>query len=69
MTKHYMVDAVIALTLGTGIGMMLSVFGQKALNQHYKATCNSKPQHNLIYTQGFLGDTYYCIKDADIKSN
>jgi hypothetical protein len=69
MTKHYMVDAVIALVLGTGVGMMLSVFGQKAINQHYKNTCNDKPHHNLIYTQGFLGDTYYCIRNAELKAN
>jgi hypothetical protein len=62
-----MFDATLALVLGTGVGMMLSVFGQKAINQHYKATCNSRPNHNLIYTQGFLGDTYYCIHNAELK--
>jgi hypothetical protein len=62
-----MFDATLALVLGTGVGMMLSVFGQKAINQHYKATCNSRPNHNLIYTQGFLGDTYYCIQNAELK--
>jgi len=67
MTKHYMFDAVLALVLGTGIGMFLSVLGQKAINEHYKATCNSRPNHNLIYTQGFLGDTYYCIHNAELK--
>jgi len=61
MTKNYMVDATLALVIGTGVGIVLSVFGQKALNQHYKATCNSRPNHNLIYTKGFLGDVYYCI--------
>jgi hypothetical protein len=61
MTKHHMFDAVLAITMGTGIGILLSVFGQKALNQHYKRTCHQQPGHNLIYTQGFLGDTYYCI--------
>ena len=62
-----MFDATLALVLGTGVGMMLSVFGQKAINQHYKATCNSRPNHNLIYTQGFFGDTYYCIHNAELK--
>jgi len=61
MTKNYMVDATLALVIGTGVGMVLSVFGQKAINQHYKATCNLRPNHNLIYTKGFLGDVYYCI--------
>jgi hypothetical protein len=62
-----MFDATLALVLGTGVGMLLSVFGQKAINQHYKATCNSRPNHNLIYTQGFLGDTYYCIHNAELR--
>jgi hypothetical protein len=67
MTKHYMVDATVAIVLGTGIGMILSVFGQKLLNQHYKATCPSQPGHNLILVRGFLGDAYYCIKPDLVK--
>lgn len=64
MTKHYMFDAVLSITMGTGIGLLLSVFGQKALNQHYIATCNDRPNHNLIMVDGLLGDTYYCIHNA-----
>ena len=64
MTKHYMFDAVLSITMGTGIGLLLSVFGQKALNQHYLQPCHDRPNHNLIMVTGFLGDTYYCIKDA-----
>jgi hypothetical protein len=67
MTKNYMFDATLVLVLGTGVGMILSVLGQKAINQHYKATCNTRPNHNLIYTQGFLGDTYYCIHNAELR--
>jgi hypothetical protein len=62
-----MVDAVLAITMGTGIGLLLSVFGQKAVNQHYLKTCHAKPNHNLIMVDGFLGDTYYCINNAEIK--
>ena len=61
MTNNHLTDSVIAIVVGTGIGMVLSVFGQKMLNQHYKNTCHNQPGHNLIYTKGFLGDTYYCI--------
>ena len=64
MTKHYMFDAVLAITMGTGIGLLLSVFAQKGLNQHYLATCHDRPNHNLIMVTGFLGDTYYCINNA-----
>jgi hypothetical protein len=61
MTNNYLFDSCVALVLGTGCGLLLSIGGQKILNQHYKRTCHQQPGHNLIYTQGFLGDTYYCI--------
>jgi hypothetical protein len=61
MTNNHLTDFVIAIVLGTGVGMILSVFGQKALNQHYKNTCHERPGHNLVLTRGFLGDTYFCI--------
>lgn len=61
MTNNHLTDSVIAITLGVGAGMILSVFGQKALNQHYKNTCHEQPGHNLVLTRGFLGDTYFCI--------
>jgi len=61
MTDNHLTDSVIAIVLGTGVGMLLSVFGQKMLNQHYKNTCHEKPGHNLILSRGFIGDTYYCI--------
>jgi len=61
MQRNEFADACIAMTLGIGAGMLLSVFGQKLLNQYYRNTCHNHPGHNLIYTKGFLGDTYYCI--------
>jgi hypothetical protein len=61
MTNNHLTDSVIAIVLGTGVGMILSVFGQKMVNQHYKDTCHEKPGHNLVLTRGFLGDTYFCI--------
>ena len=61
MTRNHMADSVIAIVLGTGVGMILSVIGQKLVNHHYKKTCHERPGHNLVYSQGFLGDTYYCI--------
>ncbi len=67
MTDRHFTDSVVAIVMGTGIGMLLSVLGQKMLNNHYQKTCNDRPHHNLIYTQGFLGDQYYCIKDAYLK--
>jgi hypothetical protein len=67
MTDRYFAHSVVAIVMGTGIGMLLSVFGQKMLNTHYQRTCNDRPHHNLIYVQGFLGDQYYCIKTAELR--
>ena len=66
MQRNELTDACIALTLGTGIGMILSVFGQKMINQHYKNTCHEQPGHNLVLSRGFLGDTYFCINSKYI---
>lgn len=59
-----LINPVIAVVLGVGTGMLLSVFGQKLLNQHYLKTCHDIPNHNLILIRGFLGDTYFCVKDS-----
>ena len=56
-----MSSPIVAMVIGTGLGMLLSVTGQKMLNKHYQSTCPSRPNHQLIYIQGFLGDQYYCI--------
>jgi hypothetical protein len=62
MRTNYISDSCVALILGSGLGLLLSVGAQKLLNRHYQATCHDRPGHNLIYVQGFLGDTYYCLK-------
>ncbi len=67
MTNNHLTDSVIAIVVGTGIGMILSVCGQKMLNEHYKNTCHNQPGHNLIYTKAFLGDTYYCINSKYVN--
>jgi hypothetical protein len=67
MTKHHMLDATLAIVMGIGIGFLLSAFGQKMLNKHYQTICHNNLNHNLIYTQGFLGDTYYCMNNAYLK--
>lgn len=66
MTNNHFADSCIAIALGTGLGMILSVLGQKAINQHYKNTCHERPGHNLVLSRGFLGDTYFCINNTDI---
>ena len=65
MSSNHFVDSCVVIVLGTGLGLLASVGAQKLLNSHYQATCPDRPHHNLIYTRGFLGDTYYCVKGAD----
>ena len=68
MTRNHFADSCVAIVIGLGTGLLLSVGAQKMLNRHYKATCHNQPGHNLIYTRSFLGDTYYCINNAYLKS-
>jgi len=56
-----MFHPVLAVILGTGVGMLLSVGGQKALNAHYIKICPAKPMHHLVMITSFIGDSYYCI--------
>ena len=56
-----MFHPVLAVILGTGVGMLLSVGGQKALNAHYIETCPAKPMHQLVMITSVIGDSYYCI--------
>jgi hypothetical protein len=56
-----MLQPIIAIIMGTGAGMLMTVAGQKLLNQHYQQICPSKPTHQLVHITSFIGDTYYCI--------
>jgi hypothetical protein len=67
MTRNHFVDSCVAIVIGLGTGLLLSVGAQKMLNRHYQATCHDRPGHNLIYVQGFLGDTYYCINSKYVN--
>jgi uncharacterized membrane protein YgdD (TMEM256/DUF423 family) len=51
----------LAVSAGVAIGMLASVFAQKAINQHHLKTCRNKVNHTLVHTTAFLGDTYYCV--------
>ena len=56
-----MLQPIIAIIMGTGAGMLMTVAGQKLLNQHYQNTCPFKPTHQLVHITSFIGDTYYCL--------
>jgi hypothetical protein len=61
MNDDYFTKSVLVIIAGIGVGMLLSAGAQQLLNKHYVKTCPAKPGHQLIYTQGFLGDTFYCL--------
>jgi hypothetical protein len=59
-----MLQPILAIIMGTGAGMLLTVAGQKLLNQHYQETCPSKPTHQLVSITSFIGDADYCINKS-----
>ena len=61
MNNNAFTNSVLAIVMGTGAGMLLSVGAQKLLNNHYVKHCPAKAGHQLIYMHSFLGDAYYCL--------
>jgi len=59
--NNHFTHACLAMVLGVGSGILLSVAGQKMLNQHTIKTCPSKPGHQLVMISGFVGDAFYCM--------
>ena len=51
-----------AMFMGIGLGALMSVFGQKAINHIELNECKNKPSHVLIHMpNSFIGDATYCI--------
>jgi hypothetical protein len=62
MKDNYLSNAVLAIVMGVGAGMLLSVGAQKLLNNHYVKHCPAKAGHQLVYMKDLmLGDKYYCL--------
>ena len=59
--KDSLTNSVLAIAIGVGAGMLLSVGAQKLLNDYYVKYCPAKAGHQLIYMHDFLGDRYYCL--------
>jgi hypothetical protein len=59
--KNELVAPVLAMVMGTGLGMLLAAGGQKLINAHYQETCRSQKGHALVMITSFLGDAYYCL--------
>jgi hypothetical protein len=56
----------LAIIVGSGLGMLLAVGGQKLINQHQSTQCLQKADHQLVMITSFLGDTYYCMHKRDL---
>ena len=56
----------LAIIVGSGLGMLLAISGQKLINQHQSTQCLQKTDHQLVMITSFLGDTYYCIHKRDL---
>ena len=52
---------VLALLIGTGIGGLLCVAGQRQLNRLEIEKCLKKSTHQLITMRSWIGDTKYCV--------
>ena len=59
--RNSLVTPVLAMVMGTGLGMLISVGAQKLLNSHYQKTCPQHKDHSLVMITSFIGDSYYCL--------
>ena len=61
MDKDF-ISALVAMTMGVGVGALLSIGGQKLLNNYNQDNCPRREGKILVkLTNSFVGDAYYCI--------
>ena len=61
MKSDSLLTPVLAVVMGTGLGMLLSVASQKVLNAHTLENCWRTPQRQLVHLHLFQGDAWYCV--------
>lgn len=61
--KNDVINTVVAIAIGNGLGFFLSIAGQKMLNKQQIAVCPRKPNHSLVMIRSVVGDSYYCLDD------
>jgi hypothetical protein len=59
--RNSLVTPVLAMVMGTGLGMLISVGAQKLINSHYQETCPQRKGHSLVMITSFIGDSYFCL--------
>lgn len=58
---------ILAILVGTGIGGLLCVAGQRQLNIHEMERCFNKSTHQLVTTRSWIGTAKYCIHKKYLK--
>lgn len=59
--NNSLLSPVLAVIIGTGLGMALSVVGQKMINAQAIDNCWRTPNRQLVYLHLFQGDAWYCV--------
>jgi hypothetical protein len=59
--NNSLVNPVLAVVMGTGLGMLLSVAGQKIINAHAIENCWHTPNRQLVHIRAIQGDAWYCM--------
>ena len=65
--NNSLLNPVLAVVIGTGLGMALSVLGQKVLNAHTLENCWRTPSRQLVNIRLFQGDAWYCVDKRYLK--
>ena len=58
---------VLAMLVGTGIGSLLCVAGQRQLNIFEVERCFNKPTHQLVTMRSWIGTAQHCIHKKYLK--
>ena len=59
--NNSLLNPVLAVVMGTGFGMLLSVAGQKMVNAHAIENCWRTPNRQLVHIRVVQGDAWYCL--------
>ena len=59
--NNSLLNPVLAVVMGTGLGMLLSVAGQKMINAHAIENCLRTPNRQLVHIRVVQGDAWYCL--------
>ena len=60
------VQAFISVIMGLGLGGLLCVGGQQALNAQQRSLCASSSDRLLIYSRSFVGSAFACLEERDL---